>query len=77
MRTLEYKIKIEEDGKLTLDLPSDIPPGTYELILVIAGQEITATAHIQNVPKTPPDVEMIDWDIVPENSSFSREELYN
>lgn len=74
MKALEYNnIKIEQDGKLTLNLPPDVPPGEYQLILVIAGKEIIITAQVVEKPKPALDIELIEWDIIPDNTSFGRE----
>jgi hypothetical protein len=87
MRTIELTAKVTEDGKLVADLPPDISQGSYRAVLVI-GEQVTqpATAVSEETPALPPTegpinpllkVQMIEWDTIPEDTSFGREELYD
>jgi len=35
MRSIETTVTVSADGKLTLQLPADIPPGQHRVVLVI------------------------------------------
>jgi hypothetical protein len=41
MRTLELIGQIEPDGRLTLQLPADIPPGAHQIVLAIDDRPVT------------------------------------
>lgn len=87
MRTIELTAKVTEDGKLVVDLPLDISPGAYRAVLVIDEQVLQPAIPVsEEIPALSPDkeptnsllkVHMIEWDTIPENTSFSREELYD
>jgi hypothetical protein len=70
MRTIETMAVIEPNGKLTLQLPPDIPPGQHRVVVVIEEQPI--------LEKRPPlDFPVIDVGPWPENLSLRREDLYD
>jgi hypothetical protein len=41
MRTLELIGQVESGGRLTVQLPSDIPPGEHQIVLVIDERPLT------------------------------------
>jgi hypothetical protein len=77
MRTIELNARVNEQGEMLLELPPDVEPGEYKLVMVIADHVATVTAQSARTPKPPLKVHMIEWDIMPENTTFSREELYD
>jgi hypothetical protein len=40
MRTIEAIAIVTEDGKITIQLPSDIEPGEHKIVLAIGGQPV-------------------------------------
>ncbi|MBN9387124.1 MAG: hypothetical protein J0I20_03655 [Chloroflexi bacterium] len=85
MRTIELTANVTEDGKLVINLPADISPGEHRAVLVIDEQVIQpndSPAEVNLVSKDGQlkpllDVQMIEWDSLPEDTSFSREQLYD
>jgi hypothetical protein len=85
MRTIELTANVTEDGKLVINLPADISPGEYRAVLVIDEQVIqpinsnneTVSASNDALSRPLLDVQMIEWDTLPEDTSFSREQLYD
>jgi hypothetical protein len=69
MRTIETTAVIEPNGKLILQLPSDIPPGQHRVVVVIEEQPI--------LKKPPLEFPVIDVGAWPENLSLRREDLYD
>jgi hypothetical protein len=43
MRTIETVVTISPDGKFTVQLPPDIPPGDRRIVLVIDDQVLTSS----------------------------------
>ena len=41
MRTIETTVTVTEDRKITVHLPSDIPPGEHHVVMVIDEQLVT------------------------------------
>ncbi len=76
IRTIELEATIAEDGKLTLNLPSDVPPGYYQVVVVIAGQQASVILQPGKNGAPLPKPHLIEWDTIPQNTTFSREELY-
>ncbi|MEI6045122.1 MAG: hypothetical protein WCS37_12295 [Chloroflexota bacterium] len=78
MRTIEMRATVDEQGKMLLELPSDVPQGEYQIVMVFADSRVASlTAEPARRPKPPLKVHMIEWDIMPENTTFGREELYD
>jgi hypothetical protein len=85
MRTIELTANVTEDGKLVINLPADISPGEHRAVLVIEEQVIqpinsndeTVAASNDALSRPLLDVQMIEWDSLPEDTNFSREQLYD
>jgi hypothetical protein len=77
MRTIELNAKVDEQGKMLLELPPDIAPGDYKLVLVITDHVATVTAQPTRTPKPPLKVHIFDWEGWSKDATFSREELYD
>jgi hypothetical protein len=71
MRTLELIGQVERDGRLTVQLPSDIPPGEHQIVLVIDERSLTPSeAHALD------DFPVDDYGPWPEGLSLRREDMY-
>lgn len=72
---------------MVVDLPADISPGDHRAVLLIDEQvvqhdkpiteEIPPSFPTESQPKPALNVQMIEWDIIPEDTSFSREQIYD
>jgi hypothetical protein len=71
MRTIETTATIEPDGKLILQLPSDIPPGERRIVLVIDDQPLIEPTRM------PLDFPVDDYGPWPPSLSLRREDLYD
>jgi hypothetical protein len=70
MRTLETTALVTSDGKVSVQVPSDIPQGEYRVVLVIEDQPV-------NKEKRPSlDFPVMSVGAWPENLSLRREEMY-
>ncbi|UBF29266.1 hypothetical protein K9N68_16375 [Kovacikia minuta CCNUW1] len=70
MITIEEIATVTSDGKVTVQLPSTVPPGEHKLVLVIDEQPIIKE-------KSPPlDLPVISVGTWPANLSLSREDMY-
>ena len=59
MRTIETTAIITSDGKITVHVPPDIPPGDYRVVMVIDEQLVTEK-------KRPPlNFPVDDWELWP------------
>lgn len=71
MRTIEATVEIPEDGRLTLQLPPDVPRGRRRIVLVVEEQlEERKAALLADFPV----VDVGPW---PEGLSLRREDLYD
>lgn len=70
MKTIKTTAIVAADGKLTVQLPFDIPPGEHQIVLVI--NESPA------VEETRPPIKFSDYSVglTSENFTFRREDLY-
>lgn len=71
MRTLELIGQVERDGRLTVQLPSDIPPGEHQIVLVIDERPITPSESYAL-----DDFPVDDYGPWPEGLSLRREDMY-
>jgi hypothetical protein len=71
VKTLDLTATVEENGRLIVRLPPDIPPGEHRVVLVIDEQPISQE-------KRPVlDFPVIHVDAWPEALSLRREDLYD
>lgn len=76
MKTIEITATVTEDGKLTVQLPSDIPPGEHQIVLVIDEKPVPEKSSTQK--KRPPlDFPVIHVGSWPANLSLRREDMYD
>jgi len=71
MRTLELIGQVESGGRLTVQLPSDIPPGEHQMVLVIDERPLTPS-ETRSMDDFPVD----DYGPWPEGLSLRREDIY-
>jgi hypothetical protein len=71
MRTIETIATVTNDGKLTIQIPSDIVPGEHKVVVVIEEQP-------RKKEKQPlADFPVRDYGPWPENLSLQREDMYD
>ena len=71
MRTIETTALVTNDGKVSVQVPSDIPQGEYRVVLVIEDRPV-------NKEKRPPlDFPVMSVGAWPENLSLRREDMYD
>ena len=70
MKTIETILTVGADGKASLQLPPEIPPGEHRAVLVIEEQPATKE-------RPPLDFPVIDVGAWPEDLSLRREDMYD
>jgi hypothetical protein len=75
MRTIELTATVSQDGKMVLELPPDVEPGDYQMVVVIADHKASLTLQpvVSAVGKFP----VIDIGSWPTDLPLTREELYD
>ncbi|MBW4642808.1 MAG: hypothetical protein KME23_07390 [Goleter apudmare HA4340-LM2] len=75
MKAIETIVTVTKDGKMTLQLPQDIPEGEHKVVIVIDEQPLAEKSESQkNHP--PLNVPMYNCGLWPENLSLRREDMY-
>ncbi len=75
MKTISVTGTVTPEGKVTLQLPADIPAGEHEFLVVI--DEKSLSEKPQTKKKLPPlDFPVIHVGSWPENLSLRREDMY-
>lgn len=76
IRTIEAIVKIDEDRRLVVQLPSDVPVGRHRVVAVLdeATEESLDTANGVTSPWTFPVVANAQW---PADMPLTREEMYD
>ena len=70
MRTIETTATVTNDGKMTVQVPPDIPPGDYRVVMVIDEQLVTEK-------KRPPlNFPVDDWELWPGDIPMRREDKH-
>ena len=71
MRTIETTATVTNDGKMTVQVPSDIPEGEHRVVVVIEEQPIKKeTQPLADFP-------VRDYSPWPANLSLRREDMYD
>ena len=70
MKTIETRVTVTADGKVTLQLPPDIPPGEHKIVLVIDEQSVADWKRL------PLKFSAYPVGLVKESFTFRREDLY-
>lgn len=76
MKTIETIATVTADGKITLQLPADIPAGEHQVVVIIDEkplQELPQTKEKRSLLNFPVD----SYGSFPENLSLRREDMYD
>ncbi|MEQ8974126.1 hypothetical protein [Coleofasciculus sp. E2-BRE-01] len=76
MRTLETTVNVTSDGKITLQLPPDIPAGEYQVVLVL-DQTIVPEASETPKKRPPLNFPVDSYGSWSPNLSLRREDMYD
>ena len=71
MRAVEAKATITEDGRLTVRVPPDIPPGEHRVKVIFEDEPATIGSPLGS------DFPLIHVDAWPEDLSLRREDMYD
>jgi len=71
MRTIETTAIVTNDGKIIVQLPTDISPGEHRIVMVIDEQPF------KKEKRPPLDFPVDNWGPWPENLSLRREDMYD
>ena len=75
MKSIETVATVTKDGKITAQLPLDIPEGEHQVVIVI--DEKPLTEEIERKEKRPPlNFPVHNYGPWPENLSLRREDMY-
>ena len=53
MKTLQATATIDANGKLTVDIPVNMPPGEYQIVLVLEEKPLSQITQEKLIKKTP------------------------
>lgn len=70
MRTIEMTAEVGTDGKLIVQLPSDVPPGPHRVVVVVEEQRVEPHQR-ERLTFSKHDLTLID-----PSFTFRREDLY-
>jgi len=70
VKTIETTVIVTADGKVTLQLPPDIPPGEHKIVLVIDEQSVA------DCKRLPLKFSAYPVGLVKESFTLRREDLY-
>ncbi|MBW4499019.1 MAG: hypothetical protein KME57_05450 [Scytonema hyalinum WJT4-NPBG1] len=75
MKTIETIATVTADGKITVQLPPDIPAGEHRVVVMIDEQPLPkkTEAKEKRLPLDFPVIHVGSW---PENLSLRREDMY-
>lgn len=73
MKSMQVTATVSVDGKLTVQLPTIIPPREHRIVLVMDDKFASPTVKI---PRPPFKLNVLKWQTGPAESTFRREELY-
>ncbi|NEU75916.1 hypothetical protein PI95_025990 [Hassallia byssoidea VB512170] len=74
MKAIQTTATVTSDGKITLQLPPDIPPGEHQVVVII--DEKLSEKEVIKEKRPPLDFPVIHVDSFPENLSLRREDMY-
>ncbi|ARV58728.1 hypothetical protein BZZ01_08820 [Nostocales cyanobacterium HT-58-2] len=76
MKTIETIATVTEDGKITVQLPPDIPAGEHKVVVVIDEHPLVEKPETKE--KRPPlNFPVDNYGPWPENLSLRREDMYD
>jgi hypothetical protein len=75
VKTIETTVTVTADGKVTLQLPPDIPPGEHQIVLIIDEKPVPekAVTKEKRPPLNFPVITVGSW---PADLSLRREDMY-
>jgi hypothetical protein len=76
MKTIETIATVTADGKITVQLPPDIPAGEHRVVVMIDEQPLPKKTETKE-KRLPLDFPMIHVGSWPENLSLRREDMYD
>ncbi|MGI2904827.1 hypothetical protein [Tolypothrix sp. VBCCA 56010] len=74
MKAIQTIATVTSDGKITLQLPPDIPPGEHQVVVII--DEKLSEKEVIKEKRPPLDFPVIHVDSWSENLSLRREDMY-
>jgi hypothetical protein len=76
MKTIETIATVTTDGKITVQLPPDIPAGQHKIVIIIEEKPVAETVESQQ-KRSPLNFPVDNYGSWPENLSLRREEMYD
>ncbi|QYO67463.1 hypothetical protein [Leptolyngbya sp. 7M] len=64
MRTIETIATVNPEGKLTIELASDLPPGTHQVVIVIDEKLTAQTEQATEEPGGQPEILKNAWTVL-------------
>lgn len=74
MKTIETTATVTSDGKITLQLPLDIPPGEHQVMVII--DEKLSEKELIKEKRPPLNFPVDSYGSFPKNLSLKREDMY-
>lgn len=75
MKTIETTVTVTADGKLTVQLPPDVPPGEHQIVLVI-DEKLLPEKSVTKENRPLLKFSAYPVGLVSESFTFRREDLY-
>ncbi|GAX42344.1 hypothetical protein NIES4075_33450 [Tolypothrix sp. NIES-4075] len=75
MKAIETIATVTSDGKITLQLSADIPPGEHQVVVII--DEKLSEKEVIKKKRPPLDFPVHNCGLMPENLSLRREDMYD
>ena len=75
MKTIQTIATVTADGKITLQLSADIPPGEHQVVVIIDEMPLQEKAQTKEKPQ-PLKFSAYPVGLVSEGVTFRREDLY-
>jgi hypothetical protein len=77
VKAIEATVTVTTDGKITIQLPPDIPPGEHQIVLVIDEESVTKEKRLVSQRKhLPLKFSAYPVGLVKESLTFRRKDLY-
>jgi hypothetical protein len=76
VKTIETTVTVTIDGKITIQLPPDIPPGEHQIVLVI-DEESVSKKSLTKEKRPPLNFPVHDFGSWPADLSLRREDMYD
>ncbi|GAX42342.1 hypothetical protein NIES4075_33430 [Tolypothrix sp. NIES-4075] len=76
MKTIQTIATVTADGKITLQLPADIPPGEHQVVVIIDEKPLVEKVQTKE-KRMPLNFPVDSYGSFPENLSLRREDMYD